>query len=295
MERDEEDEKMAKKERLLKEEHEFDVFDTISMEIKDWKRFGRSIGLKNHILNIIEKNNPGNNYEMAYRCIENKIETSKEEIDWPFWKQKLLKINEGAIVDKIENIFPHFSAGTAKEVHMCFKEADQLGIIAHNANRKENFLLFHFDLMEVIDIYYGTAELPFSIKMQRENIKDLLFKEHKVLLQSNKYMFTNSGILECDICKVLGLVVPKNVFKSVASLKTWWESLEAKYLNVTEQVNSSEKKTSDLTDDLLKSIIEFMIGVTSFNVSDFAKSPRFESTTTKNDKQLVMSHPKIYP
>jgi len=97
----------------------------------------------------------------------------------------------------------------------------------------------------------------------------------------------------CESCKKLGLVVSNNIFKNLSSLKAWWQSIEEKNEDIRKLVNKSNEET-DLTEDLIKSILEFMIGVTTFDVPSFTKSPRFQNRTIHKDNQLVMLHPECH-
>jgi len=78
----------------------------ISMQINDWKLFGRIIGVEQYELDEIDVNYQ-KKYEKAYQCISIKIGKSTEPLNWSYWKEKLLTSGEGGIVDIIEEKHPY--------------------------------------------------------------------------------------------------------------------------------------------------------------------------------------------
>jgi len=70
------------------------IFDTISQQISDWRRFGRLIGLEEHIIDNIEQDESQKKCEMLHMCLEMKKESAKDSLGWGFWKERLLKFSE---------------------------------------------------------------------------------------------------------------------------------------------------------------------------------------------------------
>jgi len=332
---------------------------------------------------------------------------SESSIDWPFWRESLLRMEEGAIIDIIEIKYPVLSVESEGEVHICVDEEEELAIVAHNANREENFLLLPFNLKEKIQLYFGTGVRKWSRIRKREDLQELLFKSHEPLLGFKKYSFSNNqqdeckvlktahewlnknnddgfaikgydmkqhlkhftvdykdknpyndsyvliysdkynvilhvdthpkdintairnnrsyirylrtlhqclveraiiflpvilcdessidevSSVRCDSCEELGLVVPKKTFEELSSLENWWITTEENNKEISEVVNQTNQK-GDVTNDLLKSIIGYMIGVTLFDLPNFNKNPRFKNQSGNKEENLKMLQPEYH-
>jgi len=185
--------------QLLNKRDEKDVLDKIANRISNWRRFGRVIGIEDHHLNNIEENFRMK-YERVYRCILHKKQSSEEEVEWFFWRAKLLRLGEGSIVDIIETKYPYLSVAGTTEVHKCVDEDEKLAIISHNASREENFLVLSFDLEDKVELYFND-KIGKSCLVKREKLQDYLFKNHKVLLEFSKYSFSEEKKIECNVLR----------------------------------------------------------------------------------------------
>jgi len=176
------------------------MYDIIANEVEDWKRFARLICIKNSTIERFDRDYP-KVYEKAYQCIMDKIESSENKIEWSFWKGNLLRMDEGEIVDTIEKTFPYLTvtSKSVKEVHMCFDKKDLLATIAHNANRKENYLLFKYNLKSYIEYYKGTGALTRSVIEDLEEFKGKIFQKHMSLLDCKILSFSNKERVECKV------------------------------------------------------------------------------------------------
>lgn len=91
------------------------MFDEISQRIRNWRRFGRLIGVEDYILDNIEEDHRKKDRRL-YECIMYKKEASKMRIGWNFWKEKLLRFEEGReIIHILENKFPSLSKSITKQ------------------------------------------------------------------------------------------------------------------------------------------------------------------------------------
>jgi len=90
------------------------ILEVIYHQVRNWRRFGRLIGLEEDILDTIEADYKSN-AERIERCIKHKIDTSIKTIEWNYWKERLLRLKEGeGIVQELEGNFPNL-ADSAKE------------------------------------------------------------------------------------------------------------------------------------------------------------------------------------
>jgi len=82
-----------------------DIFDTLSMRLRDWKPLARVLGFEEYISREIEGNDKYKTclQEKVYRCIKKVKSTSP---DWLYWKDILLKIDEKDLIEDIERLYP---------------------------------------------------------------------------------------------------------------------------------------------------------------------------------------------
>jgi len=180
---------------------ECDMYDIIAMEIKDWKRFGRLLYIEENTIERFDIDYR-NVYEKAYQCILKKNQSSGKQ-KWSYWKEKLLKMKEVEIINTIEMNFPDLAVASrsAREVHMCFDKTNMLATIAHNANRRENCLLFKYNLKNEIEYYKGTVGLTryTSVIEDLEKFKGKVFQNHMSLLDCKILSFSNAEMIKCKV------------------------------------------------------------------------------------------------
>jgi len=82
------------------------IFDAICHKVRNWKRFGRLIGVEESMLNHIDLNK-NNKEDRLYACLDYKKDSSVFPKRWGFLKKRLLKFTEGGdIVHTLEKRLP---------------------------------------------------------------------------------------------------------------------------------------------------------------------------------------------
>lgn len=85
------------------------IFDKICRTVSDWRQFAMVLGLEGNLIRELEENIQYLEiHEKINKCIDEKRETAVDkDPDWYFWRNILLEMDEGQLVDDIEDEYPY--------------------------------------------------------------------------------------------------------------------------------------------------------------------------------------------
>lgn len=105
------------------------------------------IGVEEHIVGNIEQDYRDKD-EKIYRCILHKIQSSEHTIRWNFWKENILRFDEGGcLVDILETRFPLLS--TSLNEHIPTNEQTSM----NEQSFKENYQRMSISIIIIKTIY----------------------------------------------------------------------------------------------------------------------------------------------
>jgi len=153
----------------------------------------------------------------------------------------------------------------------------------------------------ILHIDTNPTDLNEAIRRNVANIRYLRTMHHCLIGYTFHYcpitLYENDTNIEsiCAKCKGDGLISLKSNFENLSLVQTWWKRTKEENNNIKEnQSNQNE----NIMNDLIKSIIGFMIGITSFKGLHTNNHPRFHLPTKNNIENLTMVHPEqllLYP
>jgi len=191
------------------------ALDMVCRTISDWRRFANTLGLGGNLIRDLEENVKYNDlHEKINKCIVEKTETSVDaDPDWFYWRNILLRIDEGLLVDDIEVKYPCLLQDDRIDLSSTAHKAfDDFGIIAHDANRKELFKKLATKPKDRIEICIGAgAQKMYAIKKTEDmsNIQESYFQKYNILEKIKKYDFSGKSN-ECKVLQTMYAWLQKN-------------------------------------------------------------------------------------
>lgn len=175
------------------------AFDIIAERLENPTKFGLFIGLETHECQNIEADCQGNRYQKTYQRILKKKNNSVEAVDWPFWREVLVELEETTIVSLIESLYPYLSATYAVGVHKYLHVILCLAFIGHGAQRTEDFLILTLKKKESIKFYLDHGFETTCVVENPKRLKNRLFEIHGYLLKHKLFCFSKNSQTECNI------------------------------------------------------------------------------------------------